>query len=93
MKGRRFLEHYVAELRETRDQDPVTTRCAFCRRVHRGTLASGREWHAEHRLTHPQAKHKTTGRSKKTIVPGSDVTENIAHTRAQGGGSWMEDAA
>lgn len=42
-----------------RDTQQVTTRCAACRRVHRGTAAEGREWARAHREErHPELANR-----------------------------------
>ena len=41
---------------EWRDRQQITTRCALCRMLHRGTAADGREWARAHREgRHPAA--------------------------------------
>ena len=84
-RGREALDDFLARLRDDLDAQPVLTRCAFCTKYHKGTLAEGRAWHAQHRTRHPQARAGKRSTPKNHMVMGSDIHANIAATRAQGG--------
>lgn len=67
---------------EWRDRQRVTTRCAACRRTHRGTAAEGRAWHAEHRRKeHPEL-----------AAVGRRVSPRAQRARAMQASEWKRTA-
>ena len=80
-----------------REQTVTTTRCMWCKWHMTGTVRETREAYAAHRTDkHPERKPKKQLRRKRLFgqfSSTSDLRENIANARQQGGATWAGERA
>jgi hypothetical protein len=85
----------LARLAE-REATIVTARCMWCAWSATDTVLTTREAYAQHRTTeHPDVVVRKQVRRKRLfgqMSTTSDLTDNIAKTREQGGAQWASDA-
>lgn len=94
MRGRDFLEEYVAQKREEQLAQMVDFKCDLCDWAESGPLGSYP--HVAHRKeAHPEVKTppKRAHRVPMLVSPTlKSLDENIAAVREQGGHRWDEAA-
>jgi len=87
-----ILAAWELERLKEREQTITTAACLWCDWTLEGTLLDTRTAYAAHRTTaHPEVKPKKQLRRKRLfgqMSTQSQLSDNIANTRAQGGASW-----
>lgn len=75
-----------------REQTITTASCMWCAWTQHGTLLETREAYTAHRLeAHPEIQPRKQLRRKRLfgqMSTQSQLSDNIANTRAQGGATW-----